>query len=179
MPASDQAPGRGPGGARPAPGGWDDPDPWEDAEEWDPDCSPPAGYEDVPLRELFAEAAERAARYPGEAVPDGFLPRGVRSGTPSSGPAGGFASGGPLDTAPPELAVLALAEEAAGPDGRGAGVSADEVVGLVRFWGRAICRDQARRLAWVAQFIRLRPAPGARPARGGGDAGRVGEVYPG
>ena len=106
----------------------------------------------------------------------GFLPRDVPAVTRSAGAAGGFASGGPLDGAPPELAVAHFAEEVTGPDGRCAGASDDELIGVLGSWQRQESRAAARKLAVIAELIRRRPAPRLRARRAGRDAAGVGQV---
>ena len=139
----------------------------EDAEAGaDPLSSPPPEYVGVPLREIFAEADTRAE----EAWDAGFLPRDVPA-PPRAGAAGGFASGGPLDTAAPDVAVAAFAEEVTGPGGRCAGATDDELIGVLAAWQRQENRAAARRLAVVAelelvQLVSSRRSP--RPARRAG-----------
>jgi hypothetical protein len=104
-----------------------------DEQDWqDPDSSCPPEFEDVPIREIFAQADARAAETPAEAWDAGFLPRDVPTVTRRAGPAGGFASGGPLDSAPPDLAVAEFADEVTGPEGRCAGATDDELTGFCR-----------------------------------------------
>jgi Domain of unknown function (DUF222) len=75
------------------------------------------------------------------------------------GPAAGFASGMPLD-AVPGCAVLALFADDAAGDGAYAGVSDDELIGLVCAWDRVQAHGSARKHGAVAELIRRRPAPG-------------------
>jgi hypothetical protein len=88
--------------------------------------------------------------------------------TRRAGPAGGFASGGPLDTAPPDLAVAEFADEVTGPEGRCAGATDDELIGVMQAWQRLESRAASRRLAVIAELIRRRPAPGCGPTEPGG-----------
>jgi hypothetical protein len=144
--------------------------PPDDEEDWgDPDCSCPREYIGMPLREVLAgiDAREPEQARP-EAAEAGFLPRDVRAAHPSPGPAGGFASGGPLDIAPPEPVVAAFAEEVTGPDGRCAGACDDELIGVLRAWQAQESRAAARKLAVIAELIRRRPAPGCEPPAPGG-----------
>jgi hypothetical protein len=134
----------------------------------DPDSSCPPEYVGVPLREVFAEADAREAEARAEAWAAGFLPRDVPPAARSAGAAGGFASGGPLDAAAPDLAVAAFAEEVSGPDGRCAGASDDELIGVLTAWQRQESRAASRKLAVVAELIRRRPAPGCEPRQPGG-----------
>ncbi len=64
------------------------------------------------------------------------MPRDVPTVTRREGPAGGFASGGPLDAAPPDLAVAEFADEVTGPDGRCEGATDDELIGVMQAWQR-------------------------------------------
>jgi hypothetical protein len=79
------------------------------------------------------------------------------------GPAGGFASGQALDTAPGGSVLLAAAEYAAGTDDRFAGSSDDELVGVIAALDRAEASACSLKHAAVAELIRRRPAPGAKP----------------
>jgi len=149
----------------------------EDAEAGqDPYSSCPAEYVGVPLREIFAEADARAEETPAEAWEAGFLPRDVPTTTRGAGAAGGFASGGPLDAAPAEPAVAALAEEATGPDGRCTGATDDELIGMLRFWQRLESRGTARKLAVIAETDPPPSRPRLRPGRTGRHAPSVGKV---
>jgi Domain of unknown function (DUF222) len=66
----------------------------------------------------------------------------------------------PLDTAP-GCAVLALfADDATADDQSCAGVSDDELIGLIGAWDRVQSHGSARKHALVAELIRRRPAPG-------------------
>jgi hypothetical protein len=79
-----------------------------------------------------------------------------------SGPAGGFATGQPLDVAPGGSVLLAQAEYAAGADDRFAGSSDDELVGVICGLDRAEAAASSLKHAAVAELIRRRPAPGCR-----------------
>jgi hypothetical protein len=81
----------------------------------DPLSSPPPEYAGVPVGEIFA-ADDDADPGVAEAWDAGFLPRDVPA-PPRAGTAGGFASGGPLDTAAPDPAVAAFADDVTGPEG--------------------------------------------------------------
>jgi hypothetical protein len=80
-----------------------------------------------------------------------------------TGPAGGFATGQPLDTAPGGSVLLAQAEYAAGDDDRFTGSSDDELVGVICGLDRAEAAASSLKHAAVAELIRRRPAPGCRP----------------
>ncbi len=80
-----------------------------------------------------------------------------------AGPAGGFAAGQPLDTAPGGSVLLGLAEYAAGDDDRFAGASDDELTGIIAGLDRAEASACSLKHAAVAELIRRRPAPGAAP----------------
>ncbi len=143
--------------------GWE---PDEDDEDWDED-----GDEDG---DTFRSAAA-------EPVPElfeaGFLPRDPALDPPDliSGPAGGFAGGGVMDTAPPCSALAGFAEEVTGLSGRCAGASDDELVGVLRAWGRLESWAAERKLAVIAELIRRRPAPGNPPSGPGGMPGGWGK----
>ncbi len=80
-----------------------------------------------------------------------------------TGPAGGFATGQPLDTAAGGSVLLGLAEYAAGDDTRFTGSSDDELIGVICGLDRAEAAAAALRHAAVAELIRRRPAPDCRP----------------
>jgi hypothetical protein len=80
-----------------------------------------------------------------------------------TGPAGGFATGQPLDVAPGGSVLLAQAEYAAGDDDRFTGSSDDELVGVICGLDRAEAAASSLKHAAVAELIRRRPAPGYRP----------------
>jgi len=103
---------------------------------------------------LAAAAAGAAGRrgpgMPGSACFPGEYP----------GPAGGFASGLALDTAPGGLVLMSFADDAAGADDTYDGASDDELVGAICAWDRVQSHAAARKHAAAAEFIRRRPAPG-------------------
>jgi hypothetical protein len=72
----------------------------------------------------------------------------------------GFASGNVLDAQPGGGTLAFFAESAAGTDGRYAGVSDNELDGVVSAWGRVEAYACARKHAAVAEFIRRRAEPG-------------------
>jgi hypothetical protein len=131
--------------------GWE---PDEDDEVWDEDGDTFGSAAAEPVPELF-EA--------------GFLPRAPGLDPPDliSGPAGGFAGGGVMDAAPPCSTLAGFAEEVTGLSGRCAGASDDELVGVLRAWGRLESWAAERKLAVIAELIRRRPAPG-NPSSGPG-----------
>jgi len=103
---------------------------------------------------LAGEAERRGPRGPGlpgsaERVP------GV-----SSGPAGGFAAGECLDTAPGSACLHGLIERAL-DSSRLNEASDDEVIGLITAADRAEAAACSLKHAAVAELIRRRPAPGA------------------
>lgn len=130
----------------------------------------PPEYEAVPLSEIIAEAEALDAEAPPETWTPGFLPRDVPARRVTSGAAGGFASGGALDTAKPCPVLAQFADEATGPDGRCAGASDDELIGILQAWQRQEAWAAARRLAVTAELIRRRPAPGSPLAQGAAGA---------
>ncbi len=69
-----------------------------------------------------------------------------------------FASGGLFDDAPGCPALAAFADDAAGPDDRFAGASDDELLGVLRAWGRVESHAAARKYAAIAELARRRPA---------------------
>ena len=84
------------------------------------------------------------------------------------GPAGGFASGMALDTAPGSPVLALCAGDAAGDDEAFPGVTDDELIGVICAWDRVQAHISARKHSAVAELIRRRPAPGCAlegPAR--------------
>ena len=106
---------------------------------------------------LAASAATAAGRrgpgMPGSEVFPGEYP----------GPAGGFASGLALDTAPGGLVLMSFADDAAGADDTYPGVTDDELIGAICAWDRVQSHAGARKHAAAAELIRRRPAPGCAP----------------
>ena len=139
--------------------GWE---PDEDDEVWDEDGDTFGSAAAEPVPELF-EA--------------GFLPRAPGLDPPDliSGPAGGFAGGGVMDAAPPCSTLAGFAEEVTGLSGRCASASDDELVGVLRAWGRLESWAAERKLAVIAELIRRRPAPGNPPSGPGGMPGGWGK----
>ena len=154
-----------------------------DVEEYeDPDNAPPRGMDDAQLAALIAgageftadqEAAEAEmarAGLAGVRAALGSVAAGRRGpGMPGSASrfpgectsrASGFASGKPLDVAPGGPVLAQFAAEAAGDGDRYAGVSDDELVGVICGWDRVEANASARKHAAVAELLRRRPAPG-------------------
>jgi hypothetical protein len=111
----------------------------------------------------LAAAAARAAGRRGPGMPGSQVFPGEYLG-----PAGGFASGLPLDTMPGGLVLMSFADDAAGPDDRYGGVTDDELIGAICAWDRVQSHAAARKHGASAELIRRRPAPGCAlegPAR--------------
>ncbi|HYV79981.1 MAG TPA: DUF222 domain-containing protein [Streptosporangiaceae bacterium] len=102
---------------------------------------------------LAVEAATTGRRGPGQPGSARVFPG------QSASPAAGFGPGMPLDVLPgcPQLAVAA--DAAGGEDGRFAGVSEAELVGVVCAWDRVEAHAGARKLAAIAELARRNPAP--------------------
>jgi hypothetical protein len=148
-----------------------DPDEYED-----PDNAPPPGLDDAQLAALIAEAQEitaeqaRAAEIwarlgrTGVVAAAGAVCAGRRGpGMPGSaesfpgeyaGPAAGFATGMPLEVAPGGAVLGSFVEDAAGTDDRYAGVSDDELAGVICGRNRSEAAMAACKHAAVAEFIR-------------------------
>jgi len=96
---------------------------------------------------LAVEAATTGRRGPGQPGSARVFPG------QSASPAAGFGPGMPLDVLPgcPQLAVAA--DAAGGEDGRFAGVSEAELVGVVCAWDRVEAHAGARKLAAIADQI--------------------------
>jgi hypothetical protein len=108
-----------------------------------------AGLDGVELDELLSAA-----------------PSGLAGAAAGSGSAGGpgFAEGGVLDVLAPGVALAGCADDAhAGL----AGLTDDELVGVLRAWARQESWAQARKLAAVAELARRRPAEDTPPASPG------------
>ena len=96
------------------------------------------------------------------AAPSGRRPVPRAGGGPVGGP--GFAEGGVLDVLAPGVALAGCADDAhAGL----AGLTDDELVGVLRAWARQESWAQARKLAAVAELARRRPAEDTPPASPG------------
>jgi hypothetical protein len=101
-----------------------------------------------------------------EVGPADFLPGSGLGG------AAGFAEGGVLDGLPPGLPLAGFAEDA---HARLAGLSDDELIGVLRAWRRQTSWAQARELAAITELARRRPADGTPPGRPGQLPGNVSE----
>jgi hypothetical protein len=120
--------------------------------------------------EIAAEEADVAARA-ARAGATGALAVGLGRrgpGQPGSaqsfpgeyaGPAGSFATGQALDTAPGCASLAAFADAAAGND-RYTDVSDDELVGLICAWKRVSAHVAGRTYAAIAELMRRRAKPG-------------------
>jgi hypothetical protein len=90
-----------------------------------------------------------------------------RAADDSPGPAGAFAAGHLLDTAPGGAALFGFAENAAGEDDRFAGACDGELTGVICALDRAEAAASALKHAAVAELIRRRPGPGSEPVLAG------------
>jgi hypothetical protein len=166
-------------------GAGDEPDvPEDDWDSWDPgpEDGPPDDWAEVRLEQLTARAeadgAENAAlmaRLLAAGVGDGWAHRRGDPPVPGvfTGPAAGFGQGRCLDAAAPETALSWLADDASGEDRSFAGVTDDQLHGLLGARARLEARQAWERLMAVAEFIRRRPAPGCPP----GGPGRMPRVW--
>ncbi len=94
---------------------------------------------------------------------DGLLAASASADPSEAGP-GGFAEGGVLDGLAPGVALAGFAE---GAHARLAGLTDDELIGVLRAWARQESWAQARKLAAVAELARRRPADRTPPASQG------------
>src|SRR5581483_8256672 len=85
---------------------------------------------------------------------------GVPASGPVAGPAWGFGQGRCLDEAAPCTALSGLADDASGQDRDFAGVTDDQLLGVLSARRRLESRQAWELLVTVAEFIRRRPAPG-------------------
>ena len=85
-----------------------------------------------------------------------------------AGAVSGFAADGVLDALPGGMSLGFFASNAAGDDDRYAGVSDDELDGVVSAWDRVEAYACARKHAAVAEFIRRRAEPGCAADEGSG-----------
>jgi hypothetical protein len=112
-------------------------------------------------RNGLAELGELAAAAPAGPCRNG--PAGlVAGGGPGSG--AGFAEGGVLDGLAPGVVLAGCAEDA---HAALAGLTDDELVGVLRAWARQESWAQARKLAAITELARRRPADGTPPGRPG------------
>ena len=102
---------------------------------------------------LAVEAAAAGRRGPGQPGSARVFPGR------SSSPAAGFGPGMPLDVLPGCPALAVAADAAAGADGRFAGVSEAELIGVVCAWDRVEAHAAARKLAAAAELARRNPGP--------------------
>ena len=109
----------------------------------------------------------RAAAGPGQPGSARIYPGESASG------AAAFGSGLALDVMPACPGLALSADAAAGEDDSYAGVSDDELLGVLAAWDRLEAHMAARKLAAVAELYRRSPAPGCLP-RG---PGRMPERY--
>jgi hypothetical protein len=146
-------------------GGEDLPEEWDD----DPEGSVPADWAVISVAELAAQAeadgAEHQAlmaRLVAAGVGDGYAHRRGDPPVPGvvSGPGAGFGQGRCLDQMTPEPGLAVLADEAAGADRAFAGVTDDQLLGLLGARRRLQGRQAWELLMVVAEFIRRRPKPG-------------------
>jgi hypothetical protein len=157
----------------------DDLDPEGSALPWGEDLAAIVAETDQIAAERVADAAYLArpqtAELAGALLADEARKRGPRGpGLPgsaeripgrSSGPAGGFGSGGLLDTAAGSAALHGFVERAV-DSGRLAEASDDEIVGLIGAADRAEASACSLKHAAVAELIRRRPAPSAAVLEG-------------
>jgi hypothetical protein len=159
----------------------DDEDPGDLDEYVDPDNAP-LELDDAELAALIAESreitadqarvAEEAARLGHTAVLAAIAAEvtGRRGpGMPGSaqtypgeyiGPAAGFATGKPLDTAPGCATLGSFLEDTAGDDDRYVGATDDELLGVICGWDRSEAAMCAGKHAAICELIRRRAAPG-------------------
>src|SRR5690349_21595745 len=100
---------------------------------------------------LDVEAATTGRRGPGQPGSARVFPG------QSSSPAAGFGPGMQLDVLPGCAGLAVAADAAAGEDGRFAGVSEAELVGVVCAWDRVEAHAGARKLAAIAELARRNP----------------------
>jgi Domain of unknown function (DUF222) len=142
--------------------------------EWfaDPDHGPPPELAGVPFEVLAAQieadgahdAAATARMIELGVCREGYAHRpGAQPVTGASGsPAASFAQGAPYDTFLPDSLLGALADEASGPGRSFAGVTDDELMGLIGARQRLESRAAWELLVAVAEFARRRPEPGCK-----------------
>ena len=80
----------------------------------------------------------------------------------SSSPAAGVRARDALDVLPGCAQLAVAADAAAGEDGRFAGVSEAELVGVMCAWDRVEAHAAARKLAAIAELARRNPGPAGR-----------------
>jgi hypothetical protein len=142
-------------------------------EEEDPeDCAPLTAEELAEVREGAAAGPAVWAGLAGRRGPGQPGSARIYPGE-SCSPAAAFGSGMALDVMPACPGLALSADAAAGEDDSYAGVSDDELLGVVAAWDRLEAHMAARKLAAVAEWYRRSPAPGC-PPRG---PGRMPERY--
>jgi hypothetical protein len=123
------------------------------------DCEPFTAAELAEIREAAADellavkAATAGRRGPGQPGSARVFPG------ESASPAAGFGPGMALDVLPGCAGLAVAADAAAGADGRFAGVSEAELIGVACAWDRVETHAHARKLAAVAELARRNPAP--------------------
>jgi hypothetical protein len=166
----------------------DDLDPEGSGLPWDEDLAAIVAETDQIMAGRAADAAFLAraetAELAGAVLADEARRRGPRGpGLPgsaervpgvSSGPAGGFGSGGLLDAAAGSAALHGFVERAVGNGARLAEASDDEVIGLLTAADRVEASACYLKHAAAAELLRRRPAPGSAALE---DAGRMPEAY--
>jgi Domain of unknown function (DUF222) len=100
---------------------------------------------------LAAKAATTGRRGPGQPGSARVFPG------ESCSPAAGFGPGMPLDVLPGCAGLAVAADAAAGEDGRFAGVSEAELIGVMCGWDRVEAHAHARKLAAIAELARRNP----------------------
>ena len=132
---------------------------YREDEDEDGDFEPFTAEELAEIREaaadelLAVEAATTGRRGPGQPGSARVFPG------QSSSPAAAFGPGMPLDVLPGGAALAVAADAAAGDDGRFAGVSEAELLGVVCAWDRVEAHAAARKLAAIGELARRNPAP--------------------
>ncbi|MBV9446283.1 MAG: DUF222 domain-containing protein, partial [Streptosporangiaceae bacterium] len=136
------------------------PDPEGDDREWPGDLAGVIAESDADE----AEQAEIRWRLLAAGVETGFAHSPGAPVIPGiqAGPAGGFGQGQPWDVAAPDTVLASRADYASGAARDFAGVSDDELFGVLGARRRLEARQVWERLAAVAEIIRRRPAPGCR-----------------
>jgi hypothetical protein len=144
--AQEPVPGAGQGGEAVPPGALVTPD-WVDDEEWERICVSRTAEDELDGTEEDWDTWDPE--------PEDWPPRdGVL------GQAAGFAEGGCLDTAVPCTGLSQLADDASGVGREFAGVTENELLGLMSARTRLEARQAWERLMTVAEFIRHRPKKG-------------------
>src|SRR5690348_11852748 len=139
------------------------PDEFEDFKDFEPFTPEElAEIREAAADELLAvEAATTGRRGPGQPGSARVFP------SQSSSPAAGFGPGMPLDVLPGCAGLAVAADVAAGEDGRFAGVSEAELVGVLCGWDRVEAHAHARKLAVVAELARRNPGERSEERRVG------------